>query len=341
VTSGRSARVPRSVGITGVWVCAIAAGLIVVALGVDIVGRTLPTGSRTSVGGVGPSDQQSDVGPFWYTREQAEALSTELAAAVDGTTWCVGWSIVLAGEVPVEDYAYVVPYETGIEGGGTSFGFGEHADVGSNRGPGRSARSCSEWAEVEVVYEYTSSTSPLEDNAGFAVRASDPVVEEALRVHPALQMSSDTLLHEDRGENTDDVIGNTIAALPLALAEQGRIDPLSVEPVAAGTEGSVTFEDSEGEGGSDLLIANRTSLLVGALVVLAGLLLLCMAWGQVPARWFAPMPGGSAWPTTAPPGAPGVPQRAAGRPGNPRRTLKHQLERARVRASVGEQGGPP
>jgi hypothetical protein len=346
---GRGASVPRGVGIAVAWACALGAGLVVVALVVDVVDRMLPTGSRATLTSVAPSDQQTDVGPYWYTRDQAEALSAELAAAVEGSTWCVGWSIVQTGDVPYPDVAGVVPYDTGddLTGGFTS-SFGEHADVGSSLGPGRSARTCSEWAEVEVVYEYTEPTSPLEDNAGFEIRASDPVVEDALRVHPALSVPTDALLHEDRDENTDDVIGNAIAALPLALAEQGRIDPLTVEPVAEGTEGAVTFDDGEGEGGNDMLVANRTALLVGALVVLAGLGLLCMAWGRFPARWFAPPM--TAWPTVAPPGPPGAgapapwggaPARPPppARPGNPRRALKQQLERAKAREGAGDMSG--
>jgi len=352
---GRGARVPRGVWIAVAWACALGAGLVVVALVVGVVDRMLPTGSRTTLTSVAPSDQQSDVGPYWYTREQAEALSAELAAAVDGSTWCVGWSIVQTGDVPYPDVAGVVPYDTGDDLGG-GYTFGEHADVGSSLGPGRSARTCSEWAEVEVVYEYTAPTSPAEDNAGFEIRASDPEVEDALRIHPALTVSTDALLHEDRDENTDDVIGNAVAALPLALAEQGRIDPLTVEPVAEGTEGAVTFDDGEGEGGNDLLVANRTALLVGALVALAGLGLLAMAWGQFPARWFAPPM--SAWPTVAPPGAPGAGAVAGGgargpwgtaarpvrppppgRPGNPRRALKQQLERAKAREGAGNVAG--
>jgi hypothetical protein len=329
-SGGRNPRVPRGAWIVGAWVGGIAAVLVVLVLVVGIVGGMLPTGTRTSVLEVAPSHQQGDVRPLWYPPDQAAALTAELAAAVDGSDWCVGWSIVMDGDVPYQDIA-VPPYdingaEPGNGGSGLRSGsYGQYADVGSNRGPGLSARTCPRWAEVEVVFHYEAATSPFEDNAVLRVEASETVVSDALRTHPALQVSPDALLHEDRGDNTDDVIGNAIAALPLALAEQGRIDPLSVEPVAAGTEGAVTFEDSEGEGGIDVLVANRTALLVGALVVLAGLVLLCMAAGQVPARWFPQEAGPGPW--TSP------------HAGNPRRALKEQMERAEARSSAAGQGG--
>jgi hypothetical protein len=330
ISEERTARIPRPVGIAAAWVCVIAAAVVAVALAVEGLDRVLPTGNRTSVSDVSPSDLQQEPGTYWYTLDQAEALSAELAAATEGTDWCVGWSIVLAGVVPYEDIARATPYTAaGVQetAGFSSSTYGEYADVGSSQGPGRSARDCQEWAEIEVVYEYTSTTGALEDNAAMQVWASDTAITEALRRHPALDLSADDLLHEDRGDNTDDVIANTIAALPQALAEQGAIDPLSVEPVAADTQGAVSFDDAEGEGGMDALITNRIWLLAGAFVVLGGLLLLCMALAQVPARWFQPatVASGPRYGAAPAPGWGYGPTVSA----SPRKALKQQMARSR------------
>jgi hypothetical protein len=276
--------------------------LLVLALVVDYVDSALPLGSRTSVSSTLPSDEQDFVGRFWYEDTEARALSAELATAAEGTDWCLGWAIIIVDDAQFGD---------------------EQADIGSSQGVNTSARTCPDWVEIEVVYHYTSSSSELEDNATFAVWSSDLDVAGVFEDHPTYQVSAADLLHEDRGDNRDDVIGNAIAGMPLVLSEAGVLDPVSVEPVAEGTEGAVTFADREGEGGSDLWRAEKTRLLVAGLVVALGLTLAFMAWARVPSSFFG----------TPVPGARGP----DGRPINPRRALKAALQRARIEE---EQRGP-
>jgi hypothetical protein len=248
-------------------VLALAAILVVVVVVITALGRTVPGGRTVSLGAGVATD--ATPGRHWYDATSATGLAAELAAALDGTDWCAGWAIGQS-------------YEPGPD----------LVDVGSNLGVDRSARACPNWAEVHVSYVYTSATSNLEDNAGMWVEASDPAVRDALDEHGAFALSRQDLLHEDLGHNGDDVIGNAIAALPLALAEAGRIDPLTVEPVTPGTapdgagagepsaeppaEG-VEFADSEGWGGSDVWRAERGTIVAGAVLVLLGLAGLCLA----------------------------------------------------------------
>jgi hypothetical protein len=287
--------VRRTLVVVGAIVCGIASLALAFGLATVLVPRFLPTGSRATVYR-GSVEERANVGRHWYSEQDAAALSAELAAAVEGTDWCLGWSIV------IDD-----------DGVGA-----DRADVGSSRSTTQPARSCGQYVEVAVTYAYTGSTSEQEDNAAFDVLSSDPEVTEAFLEHPAYQVSASDLLHEDRGTSRDDVIGNAIAGLPLVLAETGRLDPLTVQPVGEetegteATEGAVEFADREGEGGSDLWRAHRLWLLGGGLAVALGLTIVLMAWAQFPANWF---------------GLPPVTARGPdGRPVNPRRALKAALQ---------------
>jgi hypothetical protein len=293
----------RAFAVGGLVVVGGASAALLVALGVMYLQRSLPLGSRAPVNPVPPSDQ-IDSGRSWYTSAEAEALSAELATAVEGTEWCLGWSIV------VVDQAQVYARRQG--------------DVGSNRGPDRSARNCAQWVEVEATYVYTSASSNDQDNAAFEVDSSDGELALAFGEHPAYEISADDLLHEDRGTGRDDVIGNAIAGMPLVLAETGRLDPLAVEPVDEGTEGAVTFADQEGEGGSDLWRGRGHWLAAAGLAVTLGLTVVLLAWLGVPARVFGMAPATARGPD--------------GRPVNPRRALKAALLRARLEEEQGALG---
>ena len=275
---------------------ALAAVAAVVVAVVPAVARSLPSGSRVTIAradaeAAGPSTRS------WYDRPTADGLAAELAAALDGTDWCAGWRIV-----QIDRYR-----------GGTSFGTAAGSvDEGSNLGVDRPADECPQWVEVVVLYGFTSASSSQEDNAELWVESSHGTVARSLAGHPAFDVSADDLLLEDRGENSSDVIGDAIAALPLALAEQGRIDPLTVEPVGddAPAGGEVAFADREGWGGSDAWRAERTTVLAGLVVALLGLAGLCLA--------FVPLT----------PRAPAV---------NPRRALKAAL----AAGTPGPAGRPP
>lgn len=289
----------------------VGAVLLLVVMAADYGGRVLPTGSRTTVMVDAGSDDPGTVGGSersWFDAPTARALSAELAAGLDGSDWCAGWSIVQVD--------------------GSQFGR-ELSDVGSNLGLDRSARECFRWVEVEVAYEFTSSSSPLEDNATLMVTASDARIANSFSQHPAYDISSSDLLHEDQGHNTDDILANAVAGLPLVLAEAGEIDPLTVAPVegsdnseggesgAPADDGTVAFADAEGEGGSDIWRANRTALVVGLACAGLGLALLLWSWARLPVHraGLAALvkPGGLA---------------AQGRAVNPRRHLKAGLARS-------------
>lgn len=287
----------------------VGAVVLLVVMVADYVGQVLPTGSRATVMVDAGSDDPGTVGASertWFDATTAQALSAELAAGLDGSGWCAGWSIVQ------------------VDGG--RFGR-EVSDVGSNRGVDRSARECTSWVELEVAYEFTSSTSPLEDNAALTVTASDQRIASSFAQHPAYDISPTDLLHEDQGHNTDDILANAVAGLPLVLAEAGEVDPLTVAPVEGegeapvdGTDGTddgtVAFADVEGEGGSDIWRGNRTLLTLGLAVAGLGLAVLLWAWARLPLHKAGlaalARPGGLA---------------AQGRAVNPRRLLKAGLSR--------------
>lgn len=276
----------------------VAVGLLVYVAGL-YGGKVLPTGSRTTVSVDAGSDDPGTVeGAYrsWFDSATAEALVAELAAGLEGSDWCAGWSIVQ------------------LDHGGF---VGEVSDVGSNLGVGRSARDCGHWVELEVAYEYTRSSSSQEDNAVAEIESSDLRVANAFDQHPAYAISSSDLLHEDLGHNTDDIIANAVAGMPLVLAEAGEVDPLTVEPVEApAADGTVTFADAEGEGGSDVWRDNRAWLVVGLVTAGLGLAVLLWAWARLPVHraglWAILRPGGLA---------------AQGRAVNPRRLLKAGLAR--------------
>jgi hypothetical protein len=299
-------------------VAVIVAGLV----GQALMGA-LPSGNRVALARASAGGATAPSTRAWYDRDTADGLAAELDVALEGTDWCAGWRIV-------QQYSY----------GGASASVHALVDEGSNRGVDQPATVCTDWAQVVVLYGYTSSTSTREDNAELWVDASSPTLAADLARHAAFDVTADDLLREDRGQGSSDVIGNAIAALPLALAEQGELDPLSVEPVDAGSDGAVTFDDAEGEGGLDVLAANQTVLLVGALVILSGFTLLCMAWGQVPARWFPPDAADFA--TARAPGSPGAgapPPQSQPRFSSPRRALKAQLRQANQANQSNERGG--
>lgn len=245
----------------------LAALVAVVAALVPVLAGTLPTGRRVALA-PGDADAAAPSTRSWYDQATADGLAAELAAAVDGTDWCTGWRIV-------QLYSY---------GGPGSRGGSELVDEGSNLGADRPAGGCLLWARVVVLYGYTSSTSPREDNAALWVESSDHGLAARLARHPAFDVDADDLLREDLGRNESDVIGDAIAALPLALADEGRIDPLTVEPVAeeAPSGGGVEFADREGWGGSDVWRSERATILAGAVVALLGLAGLCLC--AVPLR---------------------------------------------------------
>jgi hypothetical protein len=289
----------------------VGAVVLLVVMAADYGGKALPTGSRTSVMVDAGSDDPGTVGGSersWFDATTARALSSELAAGLEGSDWCAGWSIVQVD--------------------GSRFGR-EMSDVGSNLGIDRSTRECSQWVEVEVAYEFTSPSSPLEDNAELTVTASDQRIANSFAQHPAYDISSTDLLHEDQGHNTDDILANAVAGLPLVLAEAGEIDPLTVAPVegaapdtgnddggSADDDGTVAFADAEGEGGSDLWRGNRTAMVLGLATAGLGLAVLLWAWARLPVHraGLAALvrPGGLA---------------AQGRAVNPRRHLKAGLAR--------------
>lgn len=334
----------RGLALSGA-VCAALLSLGLLAwLGIGALSRTLPTGTRTTVrvdtspdpdertGGLlddfDPPDPSSDgsfdssfdssyssygvgadrFGRYWFDHATAESLVAELAAAVDGSHWCVGWSIVQQTEL------------------GTS-----EADVGSNRGLDVTARDCTDYVELQVGYQFTSSSSSLEDNAEARVVSSNNLVTNRFLQHPAYDISAADLLHEDLGHNGDDLLANAVAGLPLVLAESGDLDPLTVEPVETDAseaaadpadppdDGTVTFADAEGEGGNDLWRDNRTLLAVGLASILGGLAVVLWAWARLPLHRAGlaaiARPGGLA---------------AQGRAVNPRRALKAAMARSQT-----------
>lgn len=295
----------------------LGAVVLLVVMAADYGGQALPTGSRSTVltvGGSGPPEVVAGSARTWFDAATAQALVDELAAALEGSDWCAGWAIVQKDESL----------------------FRSLYDVGSNQGVDRSARECDNYVELAVTYHFTSTSSPLEDNAALRVLTSDLRLGNAYDLHPAYEISPSDLLHEDQGHNTDDILANAVAGLPLVLAEAGEIDPLTVAPVEGegeapaggngdgdGTDGAdvaddgtVAFADAEGEGGSDLWRANRTVLVVGLAVGGLGLAVLLWAWARLPVHraGLAALvrPGGLA---------------AQGRAVNPRRHLKAGLAR--------------
>jgi len=317
----------RGLLLAAVVVCGIAGLAAGIVLAVELLSDRLPSGNRTWISGVDPSYDEVVRGRYWYDRTAARALAAELAAATEGTNWCLGWQILLTWD------DYVAP----------------QADIGSSRGPDQAADECARWVQLEVTYAYTSATSSREDNAALDVAASEPAVAQALRDHPAYQITASDLLREDRELNDSDVIGNAIAGLPLVLAEIGELDPLTVQPMAdsntdtnpnadantsADTEADtdagapsetdggpgVTFADREGEGGSDLWHANGRWILGGLAAVLLGAAAVLYAWGRFPVTraGFAQLarPGGLSAPSA---------------PINPRRALKLALARSSTR----------
>jgi hypothetical protein len=343
--------VKRGLALSG----AVCAGLLSLGLlawlGIGAVARTLPTGTRTTVrvdtspdpdestGGLLDDDVDFDVdadpldpsgdpygsygsygadrfGRYWFDPATAESLVAELAAAVEGSHWCVGWSIVQQTEL-----------------GSTE------ADVGSDRGLDVTARDCTDYVELQVGYQFTSSSSSLEDNAEARVVSSNNLVTNRFLQHPAYDISAADLLHEDLGHNEDDLLANAVAGLPLVLAESGDLDPLTVAPVegeasgasdasgpgagsstdAPADDGTVTFADAEGEGGNDLWRANRTPLALGLASILGGLAVVLWAWARLPLHRAGlaaiARPGGLA---------------AQGRAVNPRRALKAAMARSQA-----------
>lgn len=291
-----------------------AVGLLVV-MAADYGGQALPTGSRSTVlavDGSGPPEVVAGSARTWFDAPTAQALVDELGAALEGSDWCAGWAVVQKDESQ----------------------FRSLYDVGSNRGVDQSARACDHYVELAVTYHFTSSSSPLEDNAALRVHTSDLRLGNAYDLHPAYDITPTDLLHEDQGHNTDDILANAVAGLPLVLAEAGEIDPLTVAPVesddggasgdadTSADDGTVAFADAEGEGGSDVWRANRTALVVGLAAAGLGLAVLLWAWARLPVHraGLAALvkPGGLA---------------AQGRAVNPRRHLKAGLARSATGAT--------
>jgi hypothetical protein len=269
--------------LAGVLVLAVAV-IVAVLVGQALMGA-LPSGNRVALARASAGGATAPSTRAWYDRDTADGLAAELDVALEGTDWCAGWRIV-------QQYSY---------GSASASGYAL-VDEGSNRGVDQPATVCTDWAQVVVLYGYTSSTSTREDNAELWVDASSPTLAADLARHAAFDVTADDLLREDRGQGSSDVIGNAIAALPLALADEGEIDPLTVEPAADGQAGGVEFADNEGWGGSDVWRTERSTIAAGAIVALLGLAGLCLAAVRLAPR------------------APAV---------NPRRALKAQLTAAR------------
>lgn len=181
-----------------------------------------------------------------FDQATATALAGELAAAVDGTDWCIGW------DVTIDDVGNVTE------------------EFGSNGGVGMPATLCPNWVVVAADIRWVSSSSESNDSAGIHVYSSDQAVTNRLiDVHDVLDGAGSAAVAGDDG---DTAIANAVSAVALALAADGVLDPIAV--TATKTDEGVAFDDAGGEGGNDAFAQNRGTLLAGAALLLVGLGLL-------------------------------------------------------------------
>jgi hypothetical protein len=264
--------------------------VLVAALGITACGwADYKSGRSPRAAHLDPSPA-AHVAGAWFDPATADALSAELAAALDGTGWCAGWV------VQIVDVSF------------------EQADIGSNLGVGTAAHTCDNWAEITVEVVYTSESSEADDTAGIRVDAHDAPVASALQSHPSLLDGTGhrALL----GYSGDDAVANAVAGLPAALAEVGEIAPVAAAPVEPGEPGGFTLPDAEGDGGNETWAQHQTEVLLGvgfllvAGAVLPTMLVVTRRWSRV---YVAPAPH---------------PGSAAPHPVNPRRALRAALDRS-------------
>ena len=176
----------------------------------------------------------------------AEALAGELAVAVEGSDWCIGWDVAI-------DNAGTAVYE-----------------YGSNLGVGRTATTCANWVVVAADIAWVSSSSESNDAAGIDVFSSDAALAERLRSeHDVLNGAASSEIAGDDGDTT---IANAVSSVALALGAEGELEAIGV--TATDAEDGVAFEDSEGEGGNDAFAQNRNRIVFGAVLLVLGLFLL-------------------------------------------------------------------
>lgn len=252
----------------------------------------------------------------WLAPQTADALSAELATALEGTRWCAGWVI------NVQDT------------------YNRSSDVGSNLGTGTAAHTCDKWAEITVEVAYTSEASEADDTAGIRVDGHDAALTRSLQEHPALLDGTgyEALL----ADSGDDAVANAVAGLPAALAELGHIAPLAAAPAesADGTSGPDSADgagpggfaapDAGGSGGSDTVTQHPLELYAGvACIALAALGLAALLVAHIAGRSSRPATAGPApgFRPAAPPPHGGAPTTPPASSVNPRRALRAALDR--------------
>ncbi len=235
---GQKAAAPQKKG--GAAGCAIVVVILLLTIGLPVFFAGLDEGWFSS-------SDDTDVTVVAPTRQEADDLAAQLAAAEKAHGICYGWTL--------ED---------------SDAGTDVPLSQGSSRGAGTDPRTCDRWVALEVDIDYSAPSSDFEDSAYLRVTTSDDLDADAPSTTDLDRMGVNEAAAINDPAAT---VGMGALALPLLMVEQGAADALPPAEAASPPATAISRPGSD-------FVGNNSGTLV-ALGIFGGIAVLCLIIGFV------------------------------------------------------------